>query len=144
MPEEGRSNEPLPAVPTATSTALQLRRETGLSTLLYPSEEPATVDEDAIHFRDVWRLIVKRKWSIVAFFVIVVVATAIGTLIQTPIYRAEILLKIEPDASKVIPFGNAIQYDIADPDFFQTQLELIKSRALAERVVEEMKLIPAR
>ena len=77
------------------------------------------------------------------FFLIVVVATAIGTLMQTPIYRAEITLKIESEASKIIPFKDGVQFDTGDPDYFQTQLELLKSRALAERVVAQMKLKPA-
>jgi hypothetical protein len=37
---------------------------------------------------------------------------------QTPIYRAEILLKIESDAAKVIPFSNGLTFDAMDPDYF--------------------------
>ena len=36
-----------------------------------------------------------------------------------------------------------MQFDTGDPDYFQTQLELLKSRTLAERVVAQMKLKPA-
>ena len=141
MPEEGRSSDPL-ALPPASGTALQLQRETGLSTLLFPAEAPAATAGEEVHFRDLWRVIVKRKWSIVAFFLIVVVATAIGTLMQTPVYRAEITLKVESEASKIIPFRDGL-IDTGDPDYFQTQLELLKSRAIAERVVEQMNLVPA-
>ena len=142
MPEEGRSSDPLSIPPASPSTALQLQRETGLSTLLFPAEAATATSDEEVHFRDLWRVVVKRKWSIVAFFLIVVVATAIGTLMQTPVYRAEITLKIESEASKIIPFRDGL-IDTGDPDYFQTQIELLKSRAIAERVVEQMNLVPA-
>ena len=143
MPEEGRSSDPLGSPPASASTALQLRRQTDLSTLLFPAEIASAAADDEVHFRDLWHVVVKRKWSIIAFFLIVVVATAIGTLMQTPIYRAEITLRIDSEASKIIPFKDGVQFDTGDPDYFQTQLELLKSRSLAERVVAQMKLKPA-
>ena len=143
MPEEGRSSEPLNLPRAATSTSLELRRETGLSTLLFPPEVATSATDDEVHFRDLWHVVVKRKWSILAVFLIVVVATAIGTLMQTPIYRAEMTLRIDADASKIIPFKDGTYYDSGDSDYFQTQLELLKSRSLAERVVAQMKLKPA-
>ncbi len=143
MPEEGRRSDPPGPPPASASTSLQLRRDTELSTLLFPAEAAAAAADDDVHFRDLWHVVVKRKWSIVAVFLIVVVATAIGTLMQTPIYRAEITLKIDSEASKIIPFRDGVQFDTGDPDYYQTQLELLKSRALAERVVAQMNLKPA-
>jgi len=141
MPEEGRSSDALGVPVASSSTALQLQRETGLSTLLFPAEAAAANAEEDVNFRDLWRVVVKRKWSIIAFFAIVVVATAIGTLMQTPVYRAEMTLKIESEASKIIPFRDGV-IDTGDADYFQTQLELLRSRAIAERVVQQMKLVP--
>ena len=143
MPEEGRSSDPLNLPRGATSTSLELRRETGLSTLLFPPEVATSTPDDEVHFRDLWRVVIKRKWSILAVFLIVAIATAIGTLMQTPIYRSEMTLRIDNDASKIIPFKDGTYYDYGDSDYFQTQLELLKSRALAERVVAQMKLKPA-
>ena len=143
MPEEGRSSDPLSSPRASAATSLQVRRETELSTLLFPPEVATATADDEVHFRDLWHVVVKRKWSIIAFFLIVVVATAIGTLMQTPIYRAEITLRIDSEASKIIPFKDGSYYDTGDPDYFQTQLELLKSRAVAERVVAQMKLKPA-
>src|SRR5215212_9118348 len=122
MPEEGRNSDPLDLTPASPSTALQLQRDTGLSTLLFPAEPPPGGTGEEVHFRDLWRVIVKRKWSIVAFFLIIVIATAIGTMMQTPTYRAEITLKVESEASKIIPFRDGL-IDTGDPDYFQTQLE---------------------
>jgi len=95
MPEEGRSSDPLNLPRASTATSLELRRETGLSTLLFPPEVATATADDEVHFRDLWHVVVKRKWSILAVFLIVVVATAIGTLMQTPSYRAEMTLRID-------------------------------------------------
>src|SRR4249920_1859263 len=143
MPEEGRSTDPSALPPPSASTALQLRRDTEVSTLLFAPEVASTTADDEVRFRDLWHVILKRKWSIIAFFLIAVTATAIGTLMQTPVYRAEITLKIDSEASKIMPFKDGVQFDTGDPDYFATQLELLKSRALAERVVTQMKLKPA-
>ena len=142
MPEEGRSSDPLGVQFASRSTALQLHRETGLSTLLFPAEAGAATADEDVNFRDLWRVVVKRKWSIIAFFLIVIVATAVGTLMQTPVYRAEMTLKIESEASKIIPFRDGV-IDTGDPDYFATQLELLKSRVISERVVQQMHLVPA-
>ncbi len=115
MPEEGRSSDPLGSPTGPASTALQLRRDTELSTLLFPSEVATAAAEEGVHFRDLWHVVVKRKWSILAVFLIVVVATAVGTLMQTPLYRAEITLKIDSEASKIIPFRDGVQFDTGDP-----------------------------
>jgi len=143
MPEEGRSTDPAALPPPSGSTALQLRRDTELSTLLFAPEVASAAADDEVRFRDLWHVILKRKWSIIAFFLIAVTATAIGTLMQTPVYRAEITLRIDSEASKIMPFKDGVQFDTGDPDYFSTQLELLKSRALAERVVAQMKLKPA-
>src|SRR5215470_20172614 len=144
MPEEGRTPR-TPRWPAATSasTAIQLRRDSDLSTLLFPPDAGSPASDDEVHFRDLWHVIVKRKWSIIAFFAIATVATAIGTMMQVPAYRAEITIRIDADASKIIPFRDGVQFDTGDPDYFQTQIELLKSRALAERVVAQMKLSTA-
>src|SRR5580765_3403319 len=117
MPEEGRTDPLGPRLPSG-STALQVRRDTELSTLLFPAEVPSATADDEVHFRDLWHVVVKRKWSIVAFFLIAVIATAIATLMQIPIFRAEITLRIDSEASKIIPFKDGVQFDTGDPDYF--------------------------
>ena len=41
---------------------LQVRPRTALSTLVLPPVVAAAEDDEAIHFRDLWRVVVKRKW----------------------------------------------------------------------------------
>ena len=75
-------------------------------------------------------------------FLIVLVTALVATMMATPIYRATLTLKIEREASKVIDFkGSRVDpEEIGDIEFYRTQYELLKSRTLAERVVEQLNL----
>ncbi len=129
--------------PAANSAALQLRPPTAVSTYVLPPAIAGGADDDeAIHLRDLWRVIVKRKWVVIAVFLIVVVTALVVTMMATPIYRATITLKIEREASKVIDFKGAptVPDEYGDIDFYRTQYELLKSRTLAERVVKQLDL----
>jgi capsular exopolysaccharide synthesis family protein len=137
MPDNDR-----PAVPPPeASTAVQVRPGTAVSTLVLPPVVAATEDDDAIHFRDVWRVIVKRKWVVISAFFIVLVTALVATMMATPIFRAAITLKIDREAAKVVEFKSVTPDEPSwDMDFYRTQYELLKSRTLAERVVEQLNL----
>jgi len=100
--------------------------------------EPAAEDMD---LRAYWRILVKRRWTVLGAWLIVVVTVLIGTLLTTPIYRASSTLQIERDTIRVVDVGAMTPLEGAgDRDFYQTQYELLKSRTLAERVVNQMGL----
>ena len=109
--------------------------------VLQPAPVSARDDEeDILDLREYWRVIVKRKWTVIGFFIIVVIAVATATMLMTPIYRATSVLQIEREAAKVVDFKDAAQTEsVGDRDFYQTQYELLKSRTLAERVVQKMR-----
>lgn len=64
------------------------------------------------------------------------------TLLSKPVYRATATLQIERESSKVVNIDNILgSGDIRDTrDFYQTQFELIRSRALASQVITKLKL----
>ena len=72
---------------------------------------------------------------------IVLVATLVGTLLMTPIYRATTSLQIGRDTIKVVDVEGVSPVEGgAGADFYQTQYELLKSRALAQRVASQLAL----
>src|SRR6187401_2452637 len=136
MPDNDR-----PGVPAGSpSTALELRRTTELSQVLAPTL-PESEDDESLHFRDLWRIVVKRKWIVFAVVLLALATALVATMMQTPIYRATITLKIERDAPRIVDFKGSASVapeEYGDIDFYRTQYELLKSRTLAERVVEQL------
>ncbi|GMU73483.1 MAG: polysaccharide biosynthesis tyrosine autokinase [Burkholderiales bacterium] len=138
MPDNHASRNP----PAAGSSALQLRPSTALSTYVQPSIVDGLEDDESIHLRDLWRVIVKRKWIVISVLGIVLLTAIVVTMMATPIYRSSITLKIEREASKIVDFKGAPvePQELGDTDFYRTQYELLKSRSLAERVVRQLDL----
>jgi polysaccharide biosynthesis transport protein len=100
---------------------------------------PAIEDENLL--RGYLQLLRKRRWTIISVFLIVVATGLIRTFLQTPIYRATARVMIEPEAPKVLniqevnPTGGNyyFQYQL-------TQQELIKSRPVIEKAIENLDL----
>ncbi|KFN46771.1 hypothetical protein N790_08115 [Arenimonas malthae CC-JY-1] len=137
-PEGHNAGLPTPAGPGG-QQALALSRQQALSLDLRAGEPAA--DSDEINLLDYWRIIVKRRWTVLATLGIVVVTALVGTLLMTPIYRASTTVQIERDTIKVVEVeGFTPTESPADRDFYQTQYELLKSRSLAQRVISQLNL----
>ncbi|MEW6118079.1 MAG: polysaccharide biosynthesis tyrosine autokinase [Nitrospirota bacterium] len=95
------------------------------------------MEEKEIHLRDYLNVIRKRRQTVYTFFVIVFVAVLIGTLSTRSLYQAT--TKILIDRNDPRPLANA-GYVPHDPEFYETQYQLIKSRAVAQKVVELLNL----
>jgi capsular exopolysaccharide synthesis family protein len=116
--------------------ALARRTTTELSTDVLQPQFEAAEAEGGINLREYWEILVRRRWTVFIFFLIVVAATVVATFLTTSIYRATLTLQIERNAPKVVSYQNVTPMESSyDRDFYQTQYELLKSRALAERAV---------
>jgi len=101
--------------------------------------KPQKTEIDLLFF---WRILLKRKWIVLTFLLVVVTATAILSFTATPIYRATATILIEnpqPEYMSIQDLFSSRQYGYQDR-FFNTQLELLRSRGLGERVVKRMDL----
>ncbi|HEU0152046.1 MAG TPA: polysaccharide biosynthesis tyrosine autokinase [Arenimonas sp.] len=138
--EPGRPGGPqLPAPQDeARRQALATARNQALSLDLRTQDN---ADSDEIDLLSYWRILVKRRWTVLGALGIVLVATLVGTLLMTPIYRATTSLQIERDTIKVVDVEGVSPVEGgAGADFYQTQYELLKSRALAQRVASTLSL----
>jgi capsular exopolysaccharide synthesis family protein len=96
--------------------------------------------EDEVHLMDYWRVIVARRWTIFAILATVVTLTTIYTLKQTPIYQATASIQIDKENPNILSFKDVYQIETATDDTLRTQYEILKSRLLARRVIEDLKL----
>ncbi len=92
------------------------------------------------HLRDYWEVIRKRKWTLVTFFIVLVTAVTIGTFKIQPVYMATCQVLIEKERFKGITFSESIGIETSQQDYYQTQYKIIKSRSLAKKVVDKLKL----
>ncbi len=97
------------------------------------------MQEREIHLRDYFRVVVKRRNSVLTFFAIVFVVVLLATLSATPIYMATTKVMIEKNMSANIPTMN-YYYFAYDPDFYETQHQLIRSTSVAQKVVKILSL----
>lgn len=99
-------------------------------------------DDDVIDLRELWRMVLKHKWLLLSIAVAGLLAALLVSFVRTPLYQAATTLQVDKRAATVVKFGREIdpETDLDDRTGMGTQLELLKSRALAERVIDELRL----
>lgn len=97
-----------------------------------------------IDLRKIWAALYRNIWLMAAIMAVVIVLGVIVTLLSTPIYRAKSSIQIEQQSSRVLDEHSDVepQAALADGDrFLQTQVDILKSRSLAQRVAEATGLL---
>ncbi len=97
------------------------------------------MEEREIHLRDYLRVISKRRYTVYTFFTIVFIVVLIGTLSSTPVYKASAKVLIERVEGYNLSMMNPY-YTSYDPEFYETQYQLIKSSSTAQKVVKMLAL----
>lgn len=96
-------------------------------------------------FRQYVRIVYRWRFVILGSIAFFVIAGLIITLLMTPKYTGTTTLEIARDTNRVVNIQDVEQEtSIADQEFYQTQYGLLKSRALAERVAQSLRLIDNR
>src|SRR6202140_4664688 len=105
----------------------------------FPSPYLAEDESPLLHY---WRILKKRRWSVVATLSIILALTIIFTLKTTPLYQATSKVAIFPETPNVLGFkdgGNGSpDYDYEST--LETQAAILRSDALAMKVIEGMHL----
>ncbi len=100
-------------------------------------------EEEGINLLDYWRVLVKRRWTILTFTFVILAVTAIATWKATPIYRSAIKIQIDPEQSNVLPFKEADEIGsnyAQSQEYLQTQFKVLESQTLVERVIRVLNL----
>ena len=139
------SSENLPAGPAGPATALQLRQQSYLLQTGLARPEAAEDADDSLSVKDVLRVLVKYKWPLLAAMVLCTAVAILHSLTTTPIYQATVLLQIDRTSARIVQFNRDVDpYQEEDYLMLQTQYELLQSRSLAERVIDDLQLDPSR
>jgi len=91
-----------------------------------------------VHLLDYVRVIYKRRWLAGTVFLLVLGTTAVSILTATPIYEAKNRLLIESDERNVVQFQQVVDENASRPDYYQTQFNILQSRALARKTLDDL------
>lgn len=97
-------------------------------------------ESETLDLLEYWRSIAKRKWSIIGLALLVAVIAMLVAFSMRPTYRSTATLMIEQSKAKVVSIEEVYNSMGGNREYFQTQVEIMKSRELARKVIERLKL----
>ncbi|MCS7228978.1 MAG: polysaccharide biosynthesis tyrosine autokinase [Candidatus Kryptonium sp.] len=95
-------------------------------------------EEETINLYEVIQVLYRGKWLIILVFILVVLATAIFTFMQDPIYESTAVILIEKGKKGL---GLSEAFDItglSEQRNIKNEIEILKSRSLAEAVAKKL------
>ena len=108
---------------------------------IFPSPPPPSVEKSDLSefFRTLWR----RKWLIIGAVIPIMVLTAIILSHLTPLYTAQTIVLVESLGDTLVRLSTGTDTELpkeVDLQAVQGQIEVIQSRGLAEKVVNQLRL----
>ncbi len=102
-------------------------------------------EKKEIDLLEYWRIALKRRWVLVTFAAVLVVFVAVVSFTTTPLYRATASILIDEPGSSMLNIQDILNYGAYYRTdylgtYFNTQLRLLTSRSLAERVAKKLNL----
>jgi uncharacterized protein involved in exopolysaccharide biosynthesis len=94
---------------------------------------------EEVPLRHYVRLLQKRWTLIAACLAVVVGAIAVKTHLETPVYRASARVIIERE-TQIVNFQQTPTYSWDAGEFFQSQIQIIRSRPVMQRVADTLNL----
>ncbi len=113
--------------------------QTGLRDLVVAG--PAAAPPKRLDLSEIWRVVAKWWWLIAAILVACVLAAVVLSMMVQPLYRATSTLEVNHQGVQVVEkMGELEAGQRNEREYMNTQAELLRSRALAERVARTINL----
>lgn len=96
--------------------------------------------ETAFDLRAQLRVLARRKWIVVATFVVVVASTGLVTWRLTPIYESVAMVEVQPTTASSSEASRVLESLVDPTRGLQTQVELVKSQAVLKLAAKELRL----
>ncbi len=95
---------------------------------------------EEIQLRDYLDVVLRRKWLILTVLMLAFLSTLIFTLAATRIYEASAVIEVNQETPQVTKFEEVLASKSQAREFYETQVELIGSRAIVNRVIDKLEL----
>lgn len=105
--------------------------------------DPSLVEAERLPIlKQYMRIAMRWRYVIIGVTLAALTLGLVITLLMTPKYTAVTTLEVSRDANQVTNFqGVERETSVADQEFYQTQYGLLRSRALSERVANQLRLV---
>lgn len=137
-------NGPLSVRPSLVDRVPGGQREEAPGPYLYAdpryTRDPYEEEGEGLDFWGMVRTLLRRKFLILSIMILGTAAAALLTLRQVPLYKATATIEIQRQETRIMESAEVEPVAVADSEYMATQYALLKSRALAERVVEQLDL----
>jgi polysaccharide biosynthesis transport protein len=87
-----------------------------------------------------WRVIRKRRWTVLTAFSVLFVAVLGGSIKEKPVYRAKALIEIDKENPSVANPQEMFLLDEVSDAYLETQYKVLASDDLAKRVIQQLSL----
>ncbi len=106
----------------------------------------ASTEAEGFDVRQIVASLYRRKFQIALVALLVTIPVGISTYLATPLYRSTLLLQIDPEPARVLPYQDVTDVVAGPSDYelyMKTQDQILRSPTLAERVNRRLKAKPA-
>lgn len=93
-----------------------------------------------MQLQDFWQIISQRRRIVLLAFFATVLTTLVGSLLWPARYESTATLMLDYDSSNPMNMSGVIAQPLTSVEYINTQIEIIKSRRIAEGVVDILKL----
>jgi polysaccharide biosynthesis transport protein len=112
-----------------------------------PELASATDASSSLDFHEYWRVLIRRRWLVIPFFLATVLVTTLITLRQIKVYSATCTIIIDLSAPKILE-KDQVQEVVEtgtggywySKEYYETQYKVLASRAVAQRVADKLQL----
>jgi uncharacterized protein involved in exopolysaccharide biosynthesis len=96
--------------------------------------------EGHIDFHQYWHTIKKHRRPIAGIVLLAALFSVLYTFSLTPVYKSTVTLLMEVNPAKVVSIEEVYGTNLANREYIESQYEILKSRALIEKVIGRMAL----
>lgn len=103
-------------------------------------EQTQASAEEVIDLRKYFNVISRAKWRIFALAVLVSALTVFVVLNMKPVFSSKATLLIEAQQAKAVKIEEVYGINSGQQEYYLTQFEILKSRSIAETVIDKLQL----
>jgi len=106
-------------------------------------EEPgplADSTQSEVHLSEYWAIVLKRRRLILQCMGVALVIALVSAVLSKSEYEAAAVLNVEREKGSLLDVAAIEQAGGYDPEYLPTQMRLMKSREIAERVAQKLNL----